>query len=64
MNKQKQYNDYHSIWRNKPPEVVQIEIDLVQTAYEVLEKYGSRHDLHPSDKLDILLGILRERGNE
>ena len=59
MNKHRAYNDYHSIWRNKPPEVVQVEIDLIQTAYEVLEKYGDRHDLHPSDKLDILFGILR-----
>lgn len=61
MSKQQKYNYYHSVWRNKAPEVVQIEIDLVQTAYEVLEKYGSNNDLHPSEKLDVLEGILRER---
>lgn len=60
MSKQRAYNDYHSIWRNRSPEVVKIEIELIQTAYEVLEKYGNKNDLHPSDKLDILHGLLVE----
>lgn len=62
MSKQKNYNDYQSVWRNKPSDILKIELKQVLRWAETLDKYAQKDHLKSIDKLDILNGLLTERG--
>lgn len=62
MNKQHNYNDYQSAWRNKDSELIRLEINQVKRWASTLDKYAQKESLKSGDKLDILNGILKERG--
>lgn len=62
MSKQKNYNDYQSLWRNKPSEILKIELKQVLSWAETLDKYAQKDHLKSNDKIDILNGLLLERG--
>jgi hypothetical protein len=55
------YQDYKSIWRNKPRQVVEAEIHVIEVWAHEIDKYLHREALKSEQKLEILNGLLGER---
>lgn len=56
----KAYQDYRSIWRNKPASVIEAEIHVIQNWSREIDKYLHREALKSEQKLEILKGVLNE----
>ena len=57
----KAYQDYKSIWRNKPAPVIEAEIHVIEVWAHEIDKYLHRDVLKSEQKLEILNGFLGER---
>ena len=57
----KAYQDYRSIWRNKPRQVIEAEIHVIEVWAHEIDKYLHREALKSEQKLEILKGLLGER---
>lgn len=61
MTKQRNYNDYKSVWRNKPNEAIRQQIKDFQIWPSFLANRVAKDGLTSGEKIDILNGILWER---
>lgn len=59
MTKQRNYNDYKSVWENKSPELIRLEIKNIKAWASKLDKYRKKDDLTSGEKIDILEGLLK-----
>jgi hypothetical protein len=61
-NKKTAHEAFKSVWQNRASEVIKIEIDLIKSWGTLQDKWRKHDDLTSGEKLDILNGILEERG--
>lgn len=59
MTKQRNYNDYKSVWENKDPELIRLEIKNVKAWASKLDKYRNKDDLTSGEKIDLLEALLK-----
>ena len=61
-NKKTAHEAFKSVWQHRTSEVIRIEIDLIKSWGTLQDKYRRADELASGEKLDILSGILDERG--
>ena len=57
------YQDYKSVWSNKTRQQIEDEIHVINKYSNEVDKYLSADHIKSNERLDILTGILKRKGD-